>query len=806
MIRNTGGVACAASTSRIVVKQGTTILQTFSHNVPTLAPSATYFYTESFTPVAPGVYTYSVESDQNQVILEANEANNVNTYTISVTPCLPDFVVETCDLSSISNTDYVTNNMTLNATITNVGVLATSTPLTVRFQFSNNTFVDVVHLASISIGQSVTVNTTIPAFVNTSITMKAIADPNNVIVEMNEANNESFSKSTSWDLAFTNSVLGCGPDFTNFNHKPFFQYSLPVKIANYNLYVADTVKVKYEIAGPGLVGNVHLATVNAYQVISNCAACPLGVSLPSPFAFPQTGTYTLTLTIDPDNQYAESDELNNVWVSTINVSNKPDMRVFTSYINPSLLNPALGQPVTVSVSYDNVGSSNVNDVMKMKLFIDNIAIDSASNLTGLATNNYATVNFNVPWSSAIAGTHVIKAIIDSDNDIVEDEEDNNSATRALTVGSSANLYVDSLSVFNYYPNINDSANIKSIIKNEGDLPTNAFVSIYYVNNNLDSILIQTQSISLQDHDSVSLNTPWIVVDNKTKIVVIISNSSALEYNYSDNTTFIELGKMALFTEAFPACDAGNTGTMIAHVIGGEPPYTYAWSNGASNQTIQALANSYSVTVFDATGQQVSGADVIPPCGGVIVKVKCFLEGYYSFGAMESVLSRSGIISPLAYTDTVLVELHATTSGFPTTSSSKAILHNDGSIICEFASNEIGSNRYIVLKHRNGIETWSANPMLISNNMVYDFTSAANKAYGSNQTEVENGVWAIFSGDVNQDENIDLDDFTLLEFDINNFSFGYFATDINGDGNVDLGDTPLVELNNNNFIYSNHPTP
>jgi hypothetical protein len=87
---------------------------------------------------------------------------------------------------------------------------------------------------------------------------------------------------------------------------------------------------------------------------------------------------------------------------------------------------------------------------------------------------------------------------------------------------------------------------------------------------------------------------------------------------------------------------------------------------------------------------------------------------------------------------------------------------------------------------------------------YDFTTSANKAYGANQSEVENGVWALFSGDINQDENIDLLDLNNIEIDINNFLFGYLATDINGDGNVDLLDIPIVEGNINDFIFSLKP--
>jgi hypothetical protein len=71
-------------------------------------------------------------------------------------------------------------------------------------------------------------------------------------------------------------------------------------------------------------------------------------------------------------------------------------------------------------------------------------------------------------------------------------------------------------------------------------------------------------------------------------------------------------------------------------------------------------------------------------------------------------------------------------------------------------------------------------------------------------EVDPGVWAFYSGEINQDENIDLLDVALMEDDINNFQFGYFATDINGDGNVDLLDLPKPELNVNNFIFSAHP--
>jgi hypothetical protein len=70
----------------------------------------------------------------------------------------------------------------------------------------------------------------------------------------------------------------------------------------------------------------------------------------------------------------------------------------------------------------------------------------------------------------------------------------------------------------------------------------------------------------------------------------------------------------------------------------------------------------------------------------------------------------------------------------------------------------------------------------------------------------NGRWtlALFSGDINQDENIDLLDNGDLDQGISNFYFGYMPSDVNGDGNVDLLDMPILEENITDFIYSIHP--
>ena len=191
-----------------------------------------------------------------------------------------------------------------------------------------------------------------------------------------------------------------------------------------------------------------------------------------------------------------------------------------------------------------------------------------------------------------------------------------------------------------------------------------------------------------------------------------------------------------------------------------------------------------------------------------LNVKAFLQGYYAAnGIMESVLNHYGIICPTVYTDTITIELHDNSPGYALSSSSQAILHSNGMVYGEFPLSEIGSSKYVVIKHRSSLETWSATPVTVTPITEYNFSTAASQAFGDNQLEVSSGVFAMYTGDVNQDGFIDSFDFPALDTDIfNGLSATYVNTDINGDGFVDSFDFPMFDVNNSNGIRTLSPTP
>ncbi|GBL35179.1 hypothetical protein EMGBS15_07740 [Filimonas sp.] len=233
-----------------------------------------------------------------------------------------------------------------------------------------------------------------------------------------------------------------------------------------------------------------------------------------------------------------------------------------------------------------------------------------------------------------------------------------------------------------------------------------------------------------------------------------------------------------------------------------PGGAYIWS--ATGMTYTA-SGTYTATIMNSHGcdsQMTLNLTVVP--NQTTLQLHCFIAGYWSGNnTMVSVLENQSVIALPTTCDSIEVELHSSAAPFGKVASTSTVLNKNGMALCSFPPT-VG-NYYIAVKHRNALETWSANPVPFGAVTVnYDFANAASKAYGSNMSEVSPGVWAFYSGDINRDENIDLLDLLIVETGINNFWFGYYSADLSGDGNVDLLDTPDLETNLYAFIYSQHP--
>jgi PKD repeat protein len=188
-------------------------------------------------------------------------------------------------------------------------------------------------------------------------------------------------------------------------------------------------------------------------------------------------------------------------------------------------------------------------------------------------------------------------------------------------------------------------------------------------------------------------------------------------------------------------------------------------------------------------------------------LKVFLEGLYNGAStMRQAFDETGPHFGSGIADHVTVELHNSTAPYATVYTFTNLnLNTNGTIIINPIPAGATASYYVVIKHRNSIETWSNVPLSFSGTGPYnfDFSTAASQAYGSNMKTM-GSVFAVWGGDVNQDGIVDTGDMNPVENASTNFIMGYIVQDVNGDGIVDTGDMNIVENNSTDVIQVMSP--
>jgi hypothetical protein len=179
-----------------------------------------------------------------------------------------------------------------------------------------------------------------------------------------------------------------------------------------------------------------------------------------------------------------------------------------------------------------------------------------------------------------------------------------------------------------------------------------------------------------------------------------------------------------------------------------------------------------------------------------VQVKAIMQGFYNGGGY------------LNSRDTVKILLANSTTPYAVVDSAFAVIDSSTFLATGTFNSAPTGTYYIVVKHRSSVETWSAAGVAYTKGgtTTYDFTSAATQAYGGNEVEVTSGVFALYSGDCNQDGYVDPLDLSLVDQDSYNYVSGPgVATDVNGDQYVDPLDLSIVDQNSYNYVGIQRPT-
>jgi hypothetical protein len=278
--------------------------------------------------------------------------------------------------------------------------------------------------------------------------------------------------------------------------------------------------------------------------------------------------------------------------------------------------------------------------------------------------------------------------------------------------------------------------------------------------------------------------PFIVTSPNTNVTLNALSSQTITWNVA-NTTASPVSCSAV--GIILSTDGGNTWPIT---LASNTP-----NDGTENVVLPDVITSRARVKVAAVGNiffDISNVNF--SISAPLVKQATFtalIQGFYNGSKMIQ--------------DTVTLELHNASTPYGLVESKKGVLDTTGTGQLYFTNAVNGTPYYLVIKHRNTVETWSAAPQTFSSGtLTYDFTSAQSKAYGNNQI-LKGSKYCLYSGDINQDGIVDSGDLGLTDNDNAGYVTGYIITDVNGDGIVDSGDLGIIDNNNANYVGKIVPT-
>jgi len=272
--------------------------------------------------------------------------------------------------------------------------------------------------------------------------------------------------------------------------------------------------------------------------------------------------------------------------------------------------------------------------------------------------------------------------------------------------------------------------------------------------------------------------------------------------------------------AFYSLNSGNTffpssppgGGIYSYTIknnfifaGNQEGMFYSTNNGAQwNDANAGFTNPYPIINGSCTNQNYLFAGTenrgiwrinlsyFGISGILTLNLRALIQGFYD------------PVSNKMVNDSVRVYLRNVSAPYSVIDSARTILDSNGMGSFTFSNAANSVPYYLVIRHRNGLETWSATGnSFTSGNLSYDFTTSSTQAYGNNLF-LKGAKYTIYNGDINQEGAIDGSDLAYVDNDAFNFLTGYRITDINGDNLIDGSDLAIVDNNASNFITVRNP--
>ncbi|MEZ4673109.1 MAG: CARDB domain-containing protein [Caldilineaceae bacterium] len=269
-------------------------------------------------------------------------------------------------------------------------------------------------------------------------TIQVTADPNDAVHESDEGDNRATKVLTISPPKIPNLVVRSND----------IVYSPAKIVAGDEVQITATVRNDGNVDAGNVVVQIVDATNGGIELIGDPVTLdriPAGGSSDVVVTYDTTdreGERRIRVTADPDDVIFETDEADNEAVKVLRVASEaeeppdlPNVVIFTGNIKFEPSSPTAGEPVTMTVNVLNQGTVAAEDVLIRVMDVT----DGASEVLGEQTiTGTLDVGDGIEISMTLstedrAGTRTIQVTADPDGAIEESNEDDNQATKTLTI-------------------------------------------------------------------------------------------------------------------------------------------------------------------------------------------------------------------------------------------------------------------------------------------------------------------------------------------------------------------------------------
>ncbi len=367
-----------------------------------------------------------------------------------------------------------------------------------------------VNIASIDKGASASYTFNVGNLSSGNNLLKIIVDPNNVVDEIREYNNNQEinvyllkpdAKVEGLQVSSTNIKQG---DSINFVATIVNNGSLAFPVSTAQFYINNIqFGSKINMTGIGVGASKFIQSGNFIIPFNNC-------------------NLNIKVVIDSDNQVDEDDEQNNT--ATVNLGTDLSVSVNCNQLGSSCNPFVINKQNSINL-FATIYNSGLRDIDSTNVyFYKNGNVIGISTLAAIASMSSGIAGVDYVFDTVGSYEIVIKA--DDENKYCEIDESNNIGSIFVNVRESLpdlQVYSQHISPSNLNPAINQNITIATTVQNVGNLKSNATSLIFEVDNVQLGQAISINSILPGKDTTVLANATYSNGNNGPKVVRVIVN-------------------------------------------------------------------------------------------------------------------------------------------------------------------------------------------------------------------------------------------------------------------------------------------